>query len=317
MNQRFQLAIKLIISHLLFIIGLIFFSFISTSYSFLILSIAQSTILILYLAGYWEFFGLGFKKVFCLSMEIGILSVFIWKLSGHSSEEGNAVLIFLISLIQFYLLFLLIKIIRVIYEKEDNAIEIDFPFKEGGYLVTDGGNSKISRLMNYHYYSSIHKKKKTSNSMLYATDIVKIKNERSNFFPKENEQYPIFNEKLYSPMYGRVVKVINGIQDNKPYSGDYPYNTGNTVVICTDNLYLLLGHLRENSIQVKEGDLVKRNDLIAVVGNSGWTERPHLHMQLIKSDSLNYWSGQGINIQFKHRNLYKNRLIRLNGIQAD
>ena len=64
---------------------------------------------------------------------------------------------------------------------------------------------------------------------------------------------------------------------------------------------------------VKEGDLVQKNDLIAASGNSGWTERPHLHMQLIKSDSDHYWFGEGVCIRYKNRNLYKNRLIRVTG----
>jgi len=104
---------------------------------------------------------------------------------------------------------------------------------------------------------------------------------------------------------------VNDIPDNNPYSGNYPYNTGNTIVIKNADLYLLLGHLKQGSILVNEGDTIKANDLIATAGNSGWTERPHLHMQLIKSQSHNYWKGQGISVLFNNRNLYKNRLIKI------
>jgi len=38
---------------------------------------------------------------------------------------------------------------------------------------------------------------------------------------------------------------------------------------------------------------------------------PHLYMQLIKSDSENYWHGTGVPIKYKNKNLYKNRIINM------
>ena len=51
--------------------------------------------------------------------------------------------------------------------------------------------------------------------------------------------------------------------------------------------------------------------LIGAAGNSGWTERPHLHMQLIQSESTNYWSDKGLCIRYGNKKLYKNRLIEI------
>lgn len=118
--------------------------------------------------------------------------------------------------------------------------------------------------------------------MLYATDVVKISNKNSKFMPSTNENYPVFGEAVYCPMEGTVVKVVNDIDDNLPYSGNYPYNTGNTVVIQNNQNYFLLGHLKKGSISVKVGDVLNRNDRLGEAGNSGMSERPHLHMQLIK-----------------------------------
>jgi hypothetical protein len=309
MRERTPLAFKLIGSHIILIIVLIIFSILPTNYPFFALGIVQTLLAILYFAGYWEFFGLRFKKVFCGLSELIILFVFFWKFSSGSGGELNVFIVFILSMIQLYLLIELVLIIRVINERKKSAIEIEFPFKQGNYLVTDGGNSRMSRLMNYHYYSAIHKRNKTSNSMLYATDIVKISGSKSGFLPHANENYHIFNDTIYSPISGIVVRVINGIPDNQPFSGNYPYNTGNTVVIRKDNLYCLLGHLKKDSIVVKEGDVVKSKDLIGSAGNSGWTERPHLHMQLIQSNSDNYWSGQGVGICYRKKVLYKNRVV--------
>jgi murein DD-endopeptidase MepM/ murein hydrolase activator NlpD len=124
-------------------------------------------------------------------------------------------------------------------------------------------------------------------------------------------EYPIYNENVYSPIDGEVVKVENNINDNEPFIGKYPYNTGNTVVIRNNNYYFLLGHLKKGSIMVKEGQIVERNKLIGQVGNSGFSERPHLHMQLIHCASDNYWFGNGISIQYEGKNIYKNRIIKI------
>jgi len=311
MNERLQIAAKLLTSHIGLVVCLILFSIVSTKDAFLFLSLSQTILIILYLSGYWEFFGIRFRKLFCIVFQIIIFLVFFWRILVGLNYGIHLYLILCLSSIQAYLLFELIKIIIVIYKRDQVFLDILFPFKSGDYLITDGGNSKLSRLMNYHYYSAIHKKNKTNNSMIYATDIVKISNDKNGFLPKSNDRYPIFNEKIFSPLDGEIVKVENSIPDNYTYSGNYPYNTGNTVVIKKDNYYLLLGHLKKDSIRVKEGDLVRRSDFIGLVGNSGWTERPHLHMQLIESGSNNYWLGKGICIRYANKNLFKNRLIRI------
>jgi murein DD-endopeptidase MepM/ murein hydrolase activator NlpD len=164
--------------------------------------------------------------------------------------------------------------------------------------------------MNYHFYSPIHKKNRTNNSMKFATDIVKVNSSKKTFLPPNNEDYLIFEEEVYCPMAGSIIKVENGIEDNIPYSGNYPYNTGNTVVIKNNDYYFLIGHLKKGSITVKLGDSVQQNDLIAKAGNSGYSERPHIHMQLISSQTDNYWKGLGVNISFQNKNLYKNRQIK-------
>ena len=205
----------------------------------------------------------------------------------------------------------LIKIFVVILRKEKNNFDIAFPFGQGKYMITDGGNSRISRMMNYHFHSAVHKKKKTNNSMLFATDIVRIDGAQQKFLPFHNEDYPIFGEKVLSPMSGVIFKIENNISDNIPFSGDYPYNTGNTIVIRDGNKYLLMGHLKMGSIRVNVGDSVSENDHLAAAGNSGYSERPHLHMQLIESNSENFWYGTGISIRFSAKNLFKNRIIKV------
>lgn len=307
MNLRAKIAARLIATHILLVAGLIVLA--ASVASLLCLSIAQTVLLIVYLSGYWEFFGLRFKRLFLFLAETAILVILCYRLFSGCDYDMGVYLAAVLSAIQLYTLTLLIKMIIVIFRKDRVFMEIAFPFRKGTYLITDGGNSKISRLMNYHYYAPVHKKNKTNLSMLYATDIVKL-TDRANWLPRRNEQYPVYEEPVYSPIEGRVVKVITDIDDNVPYCGPFPYNTGNTVVIQKDTYFLLLGHLKKDSILVEEGDMVRANELIAAAGNSGWTERPHLHMQLVKSDSANYWLGVGIEMRFRNKTLVKNSIIK-------
>ncbi|MEJ2637369.1 MAG: M23 family metallopeptidase [Calditrichia bacterium] len=263
-----------------------------------------------FLAGSWEFFSDRFKLLYFSFFELILTAGLILKITFTPAQAANIPLVLLFSFVQIYLIYLLIKILIVRNGKDKRRHEIEFPLKNGSYLVTDGGDSRVSRIMNYHYHSPVHKRNKTNLSMIFATDVVKTGNGGARFLPKQNEQYAIFNENLYSPMEGEVIKVVNDIEDNIPFIGKYPYNTGNTVVVRGGKYYFLLGHLRQGSITVKEDEHVKRGDLLGRVGNSGYSERPHLHMQLIESESENYWSGKGVCIQYRGRNLYKNRRIR-------
>jgi hypothetical protein len=309
MKERTQLSLKLILSHIILLPLLILISLFTNHDSFLLVSISQTVLIILILSGYWEFLGLRFKKIYFLSSEAILITALILKALVLNKPETNLYLVVILLFIQIWLLFVLLKIIITIFRREKEAVEIVFPFKKGKYLITDGGNSRLSRLMNYHYFSPVHKKKKTNLSMLFATDIVRIKNSGNNFLPPDNNDYPIFGEKVFSPISGLVVKVESSISDNVPYSGDYPYNTGNTIVIHNGNNYLLLGHLKMDSIRVRPGDSINAGDLIAEAGNSGYSERPHIHMQLIYSNTENYWTGRGVSIEYEGKNLYKNRLI--------
>jgi murein DD-endopeptidase MepM/ murein hydrolase activator NlpD len=147
--------------------------------------------------------------------------------------------------------------------------------------------------------------------MLFATDIVKTGKSGKLFFPPENDDYPLFGEKVYSPLSGLVVKIENEIKDNIPYSGGYPYNTGNTIVIRSGNLYMLLGHLQKESIKVRLGEHVTEGQFVAKSGNSGFSERPHIHIQLIESETENFWKGKGIEIRYDNKKLFKNRAIEI------
>ena len=308
MKERATLVIRLISTHIILLPLFLAISYLVPASIILVAAIIQTAALITFLAGYWEFFAARFRVYYLTLIEFLIL---IRLTRGHAMEHSSRIIDYVLLALLVYLIYELIKILIVIFKSEKGETEIAFPFSRGTYMITDGGNSRISRLMNYHYYSAVHRKNKTNNSMLFATDIVRTDKASEKFFPPGNGDYPIFGMDLHSPIDGQIVKVVNDIPDNAPFSGGYPYNTGNTVVIRNQNMYLLLGHLKMGSIRVRVNDMVTAGSVIAEAGNSGFSERPHLHMQLIKSADENYWLGTGVSVKYKGKNLYKNRIIEV------
>lgn len=219
----------------------------------------------------------------------------------------------LILALTLILMYLNIASIRA-SKKPKDCINLSLPFKDGRYLITDGGDGKISSLLNYHNKAQIHKRGKSNTSMRYATDIAKLNKlgfTVKNVLTKENIEYEIFHEKVYCPCEATVIEVVDGIEDNVPFSGKYPYNVGNRVVLKIDNFYIVMGHLAKGSITIKEGDRVKSGQQLAIIGNGGFTPRPHLHMQVSKCEDGQYWQGKSIPIFFN--NLYypfKNKIIK-------
>jgi hypothetical protein len=311
MKERDLLMVKLVATHIVPAPLLAVLPLLISRDGFLSVAVAQSVVVILYLSGYWEFFGLKFRWIFCLSVEALLLLSLSLRLFVYDSLPPDPGWIISLGLIQLWMLILLIRILLVVFRIDPNSIRIAFPFKEGRYLVTDGGNSRGSRMMNYHFYSPVHKKKGTNRSMRFAADMVMLESGRHRFLPLDNHQYPVFGERLYSPIGGTVFKVMEGIPDNAAFAGNYPYNTGNTVVVRQNDLFLLLGHMKQGSIAVREGDRVKAGDYLGMAGNSGMSERPHLHMQAMRSETDHYWNGEGVGLLFEGRNLFKNRIIRI------
>lgn len=272
----------------------------------------------------WEFTNYYIRYILALSYLIVVFrNLFIINTGMEGIFDikvSTAVLTLIPSLILMYL-----NISSVCASKKpEDCINLVFPFKDGKYIITDGGDGKISPLLNYHNKSQIHKNGKTNTSMRYATDISKINKfgfTVKSVLTKENKDYEIFHEKVYCPCDGTVVKIVNGIEDNIPFSGKYPYNVGNCIVLKTDNYYIVMGHLAKDSISVKVGDMVKSGQKLAMIGNGGLSPRPHLHIQVSKGEDEQYLESDGVPIYWKSKgipiffnNLYypiKNKVIKV------
>ncbi|NOX17802.1 MAG: M23 family metallopeptidase, partial [Chlorobi bacterium] len=80
---------------------------------------------------------------------------------------------------------------------------------------------------------------------------------------------------------------IDNVKDNEIGKANIKQNWGNTIILNHgEGLFSSLSHLKRKSITVKEGEKVKKGDVIAKCGNSGRSPTPHLHFQFQLTDKL-------------------------------
>lgn len=120
------------------------------------------------------------------------------------------------------------------------------------------------------------------NQWQHALDFFVVQNGRS--FRGEGSaltDYFCFALPVISPAYGHVVRIRHDVPDNIPGEVNVKQNWGNFVLMRLENgQHVLLAHLLEGSIKVKEGDYVFPGTPLGACGNSGRSPQPHLHMQL-------------------------------------
>ena len=148
----------------------------------------------------------------------------------------------------------------------------------------------------------------------YAFDFVQMDNQRKSshnaarwrYFASQisSNKFYCWNKPVYAPIDGVVIRVGNGWQDHEYtniwkaiqiwHNATYKFrpkeengrldirpNAGNHVMIQAKEGYIMfLAHLRNQSILVKEGQYVQQGEVIGMVGNSGNSTAPHLHINL-------------------------------------
>ena len=86
-----------------------------------------------------------------------------------------------------------------------------------------------------------------------------------------------------TPIYVALDGVVISVKDDSDTGGeDKKYeDDGNYIEILHANDEISeYEHLKQHSAKVKIGDQVKTGDAIAEVGNTGWSECPHLHFMV-------------------------------------
>ncbi|WP_052434466.1 M23 family metallopeptidase [Streptacidiphilus melanogenes] len=146
---------------------------------------------------------------------------------------------------------------------------LSWPLGEGDWQVVEGDG----RLLNHHWSVPAQRG---------ALDIVgRARGGRSSrpVFPGRLSDYPIYRVPVLAPAAGRVVVARDGAPDH-PTAGTHP--AGNHVVIDTGRERILLAHLTPGSIEAAPGDHVRAGQRLGLVGSSGNSTEPHLHIHAVR-----------------------------------
>lgn len=160
------------------------------------------------------------------------------------------------------------------------GVELEFPLKNGTYYVASGGSSK---LINNHM-------RDYPNAQEFALDINKLGKYRGaskGILSNVNTDHYIFSDTIYCPCDGRIVEIKNNIKDNENASMNVKSEngTGNFVNInCKEDIFVFIPHMKQFSALVSKDMTVKKGMPMGLVGNSGFSQEPHLHIQAAKFD---------------------------------
>ncbi|WP_051130017.1 M23 family metallopeptidase [Pedobacter arcticus] len=165
-------------------------------------------------------------------------------------------------------------------ETKRNITPMRLPFKDE-WTVFWGGDT---REQNYHVVVKFQQN---------AFDLIIQENGKSyKTDGKTNEDYYCFGKEIIAPCNAEVAYAVDGVKDNIPGELNKMFILGNSVLLKTNNKeYILLAHFKQNTIKVKQGDIVKKGAFLGLSGNSGNSSEPHLHFHIQDLENFNKATG--------------------------
>ena len=111
--------------------------------------------------------------------------------------------------------------------------------------------------------------------------------------PSDVHSYPDYGANVLAVADGKVVGMLNTLDDQKPGHMPDPKTInlenvdGNHVVLdLGGGLFAFYAHMQKGSVTVARGDEVKRGQVLGKLGNTGNTSAPHLHFHLMDGPSV-------------------------------
>ncbi|EAR16455.1 M23 family metallopeptidase [Robiginitalea biformata] len=180
----------------------------------------------------------------------------------------------------------------------DAAVPLTFPLRDGRYYIASGGSNVW---INNHHRAS-------TPAQRYALDINKLEKwgmATQSLWATENSAHAIFGAPVYAPCKGRVLEVKSHVPDNRCTSMDVAPEDGmgNYVVLDCDGTIIHLVHLQHNRVAVAPGQRVLTGDRLGSVGNSGFSQEPHLHFQAARYQAD--FTLVGVPMEFEGRGLVR------------
>ncbi len=264
------------------------------------LTLAVSICSFVYLYGTWVYLSIYAKYLY------GAL-VLLSLIAGAMSRRRNKMRIARWKAIPNLLFALLFATLSVLYftgtEGKPAKIALAFPLRTGTYFILQGGKGLPTNFFHYSYRGAI-----------FAIDIVKLNrfgNRAQRIFSPRLQDYGIYNDTVFSPCDGLILRARDENPDNIPPSRERGPSNTNQLLIQNDSCYVFMGHLRYKGVFVTEGSYVKKGQPLALVGNSGFSLEPHLHIQAHRNTGKAEWyREEPLHIEFDGRSYLMFEVIR-------
>ncbi|HUT37777.1 MAG TPA: M23 family metallopeptidase [Methanoregula sp.] len=106
-----------------------------------------------------------------------------------------------------------------------------------------------------------------------------------------------FGKEIYAVADGTVMEAGDGLPDIETIYSAPPSTietlAGNYVIVDIGNTkYACYAHMVNGSVRVKAGDIVKEGQVLGLMGNSGNSDLPHLHFQVV-TDTPSFLGAEG------------------------
>lgn len=97
----------------------------------------------------------------------------------------------------------------------------------------------------------------------------------------KNEDWFSWNAEVYAPVDGKIIDIYINDVTNVP--GQMNPSRASSILIQADTeMFVMLAHIQNPTVSV--GEEVKEGQLLAYVGNNGFSRNPHIHIGAYRGD---------------------------------
>lgn len=178
---------------------------------------------------------------------------------------------------------------EVIVRKDTQPVVIGSPFHGPGWVAME-----TTSPFTHHFSAQITYHGVTRVPQRYAQDWIYVDpdtREVASGNASLAKNYYGFGKEIYAVANGTVVDTLDGLPDIETIYSAPPATfataAGNYVILDLGNSrYACYAHMVQGSVRVKTGDFVHEGDLIGLMGNSGNSDLPHLHFQVVDGSPM-------------------------------
>jgi hypothetical protein len=191
------------------------------------------------------------------------------------------------------------------------VVELQFPLANGTYHAVHAGSLQ---LINAHLMTLAGDRFAAFRGQSYGVDLVKLGPlgfRATGLLPETLAKYAIYGDEVYAPCAGVVIAAFNDAADMVPPQPDRAHMAGNHVLIDCDGAYVLLAHFQRGSVRVRAGERIAGSTVLGLVGNSGNSNEPHLHVHAQRPPGVGAppLSGEPLPVRFNGHYLVRNSRV--------